>query len=521
MNVGKAKALIAIGADSKQLDKDIAEARKKLKGFKDGAKKLGGKVLGAGKGILGTVMGGFGIQGAEGITSLVSGVFDLEDGLSRFQIATSKTNAEMSAFRAQILGVSKATGVSAADILNGAQSYVDLTGDVKGAQAAMSSFARISQASGATVADVAAAAAAMQQSLGIDSKDIEAVFSGMIMQGKAGAVSLKDFAKELSALAPRWAKFAGGSTAEGVAQMGAAFQVARQGFGSASEAATGLEALMGAITQNAGKFEKAGVKIFSKSKNGTKSLRSFDQIIASIGNSKLMKDPTALAKAFGSKEAAQAFDMLKRARSQMDATSGKSLWQSLIDAGKDTGAVQRDLDTRLQSTAGKLQLAFNTLKVAVAEAFTPERIEKFVSALGKALAFAAKLVGYIEKIADFVLVDVDKSTNQVAGELKTDILKKTANLTDDQKRAKAAQFLREASANNEDNPFAQQERASKRMAAEALDPSLARRDDESSWQHMRRVRQPVVVKTEVKVGGDSVVRATGNAPSQLTRPGGN
>jgi TP901 family phage tail tape measure protein len=449
MNTRKARAIIAIGADNKQLDKDLKEARKKLKAFRAGAKKIGSKLLGGissgAKFGLGGVVAGLGIGAAGGLSEMVTDLIGFEKSLTRFQIATGKSAADMAAFKAQILGVATATGVAQSDILTGAQTYVDLTGDVKGAETAMSTFARVAQASGASVSDIATASAALQQSLGIDAKDLEATFSGMISQGKAGAVSLKDFASELSAIAPRWAKFNEGSTVEGVAQLGAAFQVARQGFGSASEAATGLEALMGAITLNAKKFQAAGVKIFDKDpKTGAKRLRTFDQVINSIGESKLMKDPTALTKAFGSKEAEQAFTMLNRAKNSAngagDAVSRTAnAYQDLVDAGKDTGAVGRDLKTFLESPAGRLEKMFVTLKASISEAFTPERIQKFVEALGKIIEFIPKVV------EGMIAIGSATDTRRVAGEmLGKDIVTANAGLTPEQKRAKAQEFMRQA-----------------------------------------------------------------------------
>jgi TP901 family phage tail tape measure protein len=398
VNAKKARALISIGADSAKLGSDLADAKKRLRGFTRDVKKIIGKGFGGGKKLLGGAAGlvgtGFGIQAAGGISDMLGDLLTFEKGLTRFQIASGKTAAETAAFRDQVLGVSKSTGVASAEILAGAQSYVDLTGDVAGASSAMSAFARVAQASGSTVSDIATAAAAMQQSLGIDSKDIESTFSGMIAQGKMGAVSLKDFAGELAAIAPRWAKFNEATTTTGVAQMGAAFQVARQGFGSASEAATGLAALMGAITQNAKKFEKGGVKVFDKNpKTGVKTLRTFDQIMRSIGTSKLVKDPTLLAKAFGSKEAAQTFDMLTRNR---------GLFDDLVKAGADANAVSRDLGTYQESAAGKIEAAWNNAKIALAEAFTPERIERFAKVLAKAADLMGKIVGYVADVVDFV-----------------------------------------------------------------------------------------------------------------------
>lgn len=424
MNTGKkALATIALGVDSKGLPRPLEDAKKKLRSFGADAKKILGKGMGVGKGMLGGAAGlmgaGFGIQAASGLTDMFGDMLAFEKNLTRFQITSGKTGAEMATLRSSILAVSKATGVAQGEVLAGASTYVDLTGDVKGAEAAMNSFARIAQASGASVADVSTATAALQQSMKLDPKDIEAVFSGLISQGKMGAVSLKDFAGELSALAPKFAKFGGGTGNAAILNLGAALQAARQGFGSASEAATGLEALMGALATNGKKFAAAGVKIFNVDKKGVKTFKSFDQIINAIGKSKLAKDPTLLAKAFGSKEALQAYDMLVR---------NKGMLAELAVAGRDAGAVQRDLATYQESSAGKMEAAWNRIKVALAEAMTPDRIEKFATAITKLSDLLIGVIGLVEKLG--------KSTYDIGEDLVVEKLKgETGTRAEKMKRA--------------------------------------------------------------------------------------
>ncbi|MFN0248622.1 MAG: phage tail tape measure protein [Kofleriaceae bacterium] len=399
MNVRKARALIAIGADSSKLGGDLNAAKRKLRGFGGDSKKLLGKGLGAigsgGKMLLGGGLLGAGFAAGGALGDFAGDMLAFEKGLTRFQIASGKTANQVNLLREEINRVSRETGVGRDQILAGAQTYVDLTGDVKGAETAMRSFSKISVASGASMGDIATAAAALQQSLGLESGDITAAFSGLIAQGKAGAVSLKDLAGELSSVAPRFAKF-GLTGVEGVASLGAALQVARQGFGSASEAATGLEALMGALAQNSAKFQAAGVKIFNVGKDGRKTFRGFAAIVDSIGRSRLAKDPTLLAKAMGSKEASQTFDML---------TKNRALLDDLVTAGQDRNAVERDYLTFQTSAAGKIEKAFNAAKISLAEAFTPERIEKFANALVKILGLVSDIVEGISEV--FAPIDMD------------------------------------------------------------------------------------------------------------------
>jgi len=523
MKVGKARALIAIGADSKQLDRDLAEARKKLKGFKDTTKKLGGKLLGGAKGIAGSVLGGAGMAGAFGLADVVGDIRDFETSLTRFQIAAGKSNEDMAKMRKSILDVSRATGVGTADVLAGAQTYVDLTGDVEGATKAMSSFARIAQASGASVSDVAQATAAMQMSGKLAAEDIEAVWSGLITQGKAGAVSVKDMAGELATLMPMMAKFAGGTGPDGIRDMGAAFQVVRRGAGSAAEASTKLQSLVGTIVKSSPKLRKHGINVFAKNaKTGKRELIGFRDIIGQI--SKKGFDAEKLGKILGTdKESLQALDML---------TKELALYDQLKQAGQDRTAVDKDFATFQESTAGKLERAFAAAKASIAEAFTPERIAKFVDALAKALEFVADIVHGIEKIAGFMSVDVDKDTKEWGEKKAKELIKGSEKLTPEQKRAKAAQLLKEArqiAKSGDTNPMAVSERESKFAASDALNRQVDawHGGSGSSISPIALSRTAVDMAkalasqpTIVKVGAEPVVKAHGNAMAHRTRPGG-
>lgn len=310
-------------------------------------------------------------QGVSGIADAAQGVRNFERALVRYQIVANKTPESMRAFRDQVRQVSKDTGVSSDEVLAGAQAYVDITGDVDGASASMRGFARIAQASDSSMADIANAAASMQDAMHIKPEEMEAVFSGLINQGKAGAVTLKNMAGEFPSLLSKFARF-GVLGRNGTIELGAMYQVTRKGFGSAEEAGTGLQAMMTGLVKHADRFAKAGVNVFNIGKDGTKTLKPMSEIIDQIGKSKLAKDPQLLNKAFGRGEGEQAYQMLK---------GHVDMLHQMEQAGQDAGTVERDLATFAGSDAGRMDVAFNKLKVTIAEAFTPERITGFVNAV--------------------------------------------------------------------------------------------------------------------------------------------
>lgn len=384
--MAKGRAEIEITASSSRLAAGLNAARVKVQAWAVSTARTAAHAFASvGRGIAklapraGGSLANFGgdmlTKGFDHLAGVADDVRKFEGNLTRLGIATGQTPEQLDDMRVAMRALSKETGVGSDQILAATSNYVDLTGDVQGANTAMRTFARVSQASGASMSDVSGAAAAMGDALKIKPEDLEETFGGLVNQGKAGAVTLKDFAAELSALAPKFARFKGATGREGALQLGAAFQVARKGFGSASEAATGLEALMGALALNAGKFEAAGVKIFERHKDGTKTFRNLHDIIKGIGNSKLAKDPTLLNKAFGSKEAEGAFNQLNRLA---------PLYDQIVEAGMHRGVIEKDLATWQQSNAGKLEATLNALKETIAEAFTPERIEAFVDAVKEA-----------------------------------------------------------------------------------------------------------------------------------------
>lgn len=397
------RANIEVTASSNRLAAGLRAAMARVQTFSRGVgasmKRVGESAVGT---AIGNVAGNLAGRGIDFVTDQAKSVVDFEDKLTRLQINAGKTSVEMDAFRQKARKLSTEVGLSANEILEGTVAYVDLTGDVNGAGDAMGSFARIAQASGSSVADISTAAAALKQSFNLDPKQIENTFSGMIAQGKAGAVTLKDFAGQLSSLAPKWAKFNEASSEKGIAEFGAAFQVARQGFGSAAEAATGMEALMGGLVTHAKDLRKFGkIDVFEHHKDGSKSLKTFEQILASIEKSKLVKDPELMGKALGGrKEATDTLNVLLRARANLTATGNE--YTDLVAKGMDYGSSTRDLVTYLDSSSGKMKVTWQTLQDSIAQALTPDRIQSFTEAIEKAVAALGPLLTGLGKIGDFL-----------------------------------------------------------------------------------------------------------------------
>lgn len=104
-----------------------------------------------------------------------------------------------------------------------------------------------------------------------------------------------------------------------------------------------------------------------------------------------MKNPELLKKAFGRTEAWSGFEILVNNLDKL---------KQMEIAGMANGVIDKDLLTYTQSQAGRLAIAFEKTKNAVAEAFTPERIEMFTRAVEGALEKVGPLAEAIGKMGE-------------------------------------------------------------------------------------------------------------------------
>jgi TP901 family phage tail tape measure protein len=402
-------ASVEIQARSRGLAGQLREARAKFGQFADGVatkidsafggafrRNAKGKrpkdsfLVGAAKHAAGNLMSGAITKSMDIAVDMGKSVLSFEERLTRLKIAAQETPAVMASLRSEIRKVSDTTGVSKDKILAGAEAYVRLTGDMKTAREQSATFAKVAQATNSEVTDIAETAAALAQNLKVPASEFEAMFSSMAAQGKKGAIELKDLATELSTIAPQWAQFTGGTGTRGVRELGAALQIVKRGFGGdAAETVTGLSNFLTAVTKKSGRFKEGGVKsFFTVGPDGKKQLKDVFTIIDQISNSKLAKDPAALTKAFGTVEAYRAYIQLRDNREELN---------KFVEAGKDAKLVQRDFNEYMSSSSGKIAMSWEQMKNKIAEAFTPERIAAFASALTKVAEWMAKIVGFIDK----------------------------------------------------------------------------------------------------------------------------
>ncbi len=359
-----------------------------------------------------------------GIVGITAAVFATRDAvafgtaLTRLERASKGGLGSIGDIQSKILEVSDATGIMKEDVLAGAASFISLTGDSETAGKAMGLFAKVSQATGSNMDDVARSGAALSQSMGIAGEDFEQAFSILIASGKAGSVELKDVSRVMAKLSAVSAQFAGGKGLDALASTSSALQLVTRAFGgNAKEGSNALNKLMGSMVRAAPKLKKFGVKVFDVDpKTGVKTRRAFEAIVSDIAKSKVAKDPTKLIEILGSKEALAAFEQLTK-------TNGE--WKELTDNTRNATDVADDYAKVNKSAAIKVTKAWNKIKNTITRVFAKivdvmalftDHIEIVIVALGSlGLAFiilkweaikaaAATAVAWVAALAPLILL---------------------------------------------------------------------------------------------------------------------
>lgn len=395
-------AAIVITANPSRLPQGLRVAAGYLGQFAIGAKNVLSKINlapAAMKGkswvqtAVGSAVGSLAVRGLDALIDQGKQIFDFQEALTRFGIAARKTGPELDYIGKSIRQVSTETGLAAVDVLRGARAYVDMAGAAAYSNEKMLMMARVSQATKSDMGDLAQVVFQLQHAMKIPDNELENTLGGVINMSKDGAVHFAQMSQEISELAPQAARY-GMVGRRGMNELAAVMQVTRTGFASVSEMGTGITRIFSGLTMHSDKFEKYGVRIFNTAKDGTKTWRHFADILDDIQkNDLLRKDPHLLRKAFGRSEAERSIRLLFE---QKDAL------RELEKAGERDGVVMQDLNTYTQSSAGRMAVAMEKMKNAVAEAFTPERINRFVSAIEDAANKVGPLVEAVGKIGDIL-----------------------------------------------------------------------------------------------------------------------
>lgn len=393
-------AFIAIGLDQKTLDGSLKTGSRKMKGW---AQRTGAELGRTFRGAMGDLASIAGLAGIAGLAAATKEVLEFETRLTRLQIQSHATAEEMGKLRATIFELAKSKGVDSSQILAGVEGFVTLTGDIKTATASLSDWVTISQATGASMSDITTTAAALSTNMGIMADGMKQAFGTMLVQGKAGAIELKDMAQQLSSLSPQFQQFATHGQ-QGVMELTAIMQVMRSGFASASETATGFSSLMTAVVKNAARLREVGVNPFQKD---GKHLRDILDIVYEL-IAKSKGNPEVIAKVLGRAEAVQAIlPMMQRGRAEVERFMNLS--------GTGIAEINADFATMMETPAAKVAKAKEQIKAVL-----NETLVKILPKVADAMQVIADAIGFIaehstEALAVFAMLKGGSMLGGLAG----------------------------------------------------------------------------------------------------------
>jgi TP901 family phage tail tape measure protein len=336
----------------------------------------------------GQVVGNLASRGLDMLADQGKKVLDFERDLTRLGISARLSAPQIDTLRKAITEVSVATGIDRNVVQDSYRAYVDLAGAQSGSISKMTLLAKAGQATGAEGKDLAGMMYQLTRSMKVTDAQMEDTIGGLINQAKDGAIEVKQMSAEFSSMMPIFARF-GVTGREGAIRLGAMYQVTRDGFDSASQAATGMIRLMAGLQRHASRFKEHGVEVFKP--GSKKNLREMSDIMAQIKRSPLHKDIEALIKAFGRSEAWRTYELLAEAPKRV---------KELENAGRANNVVMQDLQKFTTSAAGRMDLAFAKLGESVSNALSPERIDVFAEAIGKLLGVLGDALVGVGKLAD-------------------------------------------------------------------------------------------------------------------------
>lgn len=354
---------VVLRASNRRLKADLRQSHRTIKGFARDTRSLLTTAFAAG-------VGGFaGAFSVSGLANFGREVLNNEELLERIGIQAGLSKDQMASLRSTAVETGKAFGLSTNQVLQAANAIINLEGAAGFSEEKMKVLAQASVATGANLNDLAGVAFALRSSFKINEPAALAkALSAVTAAGKQGSIPLNEMSMVLQQISADF-KEVSGSGVEGAADLAAALQVARTGFGSAAETGTGLKAFVQQLSQNADKFRAFGVRVTQIGKDGKERLLPIREALDNIEKSPILKRKRFMQQVFGSAEAQKFVKLLIANREQFDALS---------DSARKANDVQADSQRFLESEAGRLKIAVARAKTQIESLFTPERIQAFV-----------------------------------------------------------------------------------------------------------------------------------------------
>jgi hypothetical protein len=362
-----------------------------------------------------------GIGGAALAATSVQQAMSLDDQSRRLAIqgrGEGQAGANPDDLRSAFVRTGISAGIAPEQVAAGAAAYVQRTGDLDTAMSNLDTFATTAQATGASIEDVARAAADMSQKLDIKTvDDMRQALALLTVQGKRGAFELKDMAVQFPEMAASAAN-AGVRGVQGVRELGGIAQIAMQATKSGAEASTSVEAMFRQLQAKSGDIQSGAafggkkVQVFQGG-DAKKPMRNFLDVIgdvmqASGGNIVQLQDvfdvrgiravnPLISAYRTANQAAGGGKNGDKAGRDAM-----QKVLEPFLSAPGDFGEIQRDSRDAMKSMSVQVEILNNKLKKAIASELFPavERVVPHLVELIPTVAGVAKaFIGLVDWLA--------------------------------------------------------------------------------------------------------------------------
>ncbi len=370
-----AGSLRASGADMDNLGEHLAKldaqfAREQgIKAFKDRLDEIGRKTVDAGHQIesIGIRIGALGAGANAGLRqanldmqSMVVNAVKAEDAL--YGIATTaglsgqQAREAVARWNSQVNQIARDTNKTQAEVISAMQDLISKGLNPQTAVDMLGPIGKAASAAKADIQDLASAANAAYQNMGVESKRALEI---MAQGGKEGAFELRDMAQYFDALTTK-SKLLGSVGSKGLAELAAAAQIARKGAGDASVAANNLQNFLDKLSApvTAKAFEKFGLNLTEEVKKGLASgdlIGYMGELIQRVSQG----DAAKISQLFAD---VQAKNFIAPLVQNLD--EYKRIRDSALNA---EGVVAKDFDTVMQSTAQQFQSMQISASTAVNE----------------------------------------------------------------------------------------------------------------------------------------------------------
>ncbi|MEE9367151.1 MAG: hypothetical protein V3W44_10715 [Dehalococcoidales bacterium] len=269
------KIALTITANTRQLRRDMRRATGEVKGFEHSITRLGAKmramrmrfqqtgIFGRGGGML---RGAAGFAGVFGFAQMIQGAREGNAALTDIAITGNLTNKEMMALKKTMYEVSNSTAKSTQELGSFVSVVTTMTGDAKGAHAALADMGEVMVATGASGEALAGIYVKLTTTMGLMPKEAGKALNVLRSQEKLGSITMANIAANFGkVLGPAGVFGAEAKGIKGVRTLGGLFQIAQRGFavGQEGQAATSAGAFLGFLGRRAKKVKKVfGVDVF-------------------------------------------------------------------------------------------------------------------------------------------------------------------------------------------------------------------------------------------------------------------